>query len=71
MTSPWVASSKLSSEVCEAITQSLLMLENPNVIGELGCSGFAEATPIEYELVRDSMKNAEQFDPRQEDLEED
>ncbi len=71
VTNPWVASSTLSSEVREAITQSLLMLENPNAIGELGCSGFAEATPAEYKLVRDSMKSTEQFDPPQDEPAED
>lgn len=71
VTNPWVASSTLPTEVQEAITQSLLMLENQSVIGELGCSGFAEATPKEYDLVRESMKNAEKFDPKEKDLTKD
>jgi len=67
VTKPWVASSTLPVEVREAITQSLLMLENQNIIGELGCSGFTEATPKEYDLVRESMKKAEEFDPPEEE----
>ena len=64
MTKPWVASSKLSNEVCNAITSSLLYLDDTDVIGELGCSGFAEATPEEYDLVREGMKQAEEFSPK-------
>jgi phosphonate transport system substrate-binding protein len=66
VTKPWVASSDLPKEVCEAITASLLILESQKVIGELGCSGFAEATPKEYDLVRAGMQKAEAFSPKTE-----
>jgi phosphonate transport system substrate-binding protein len=61
VTKPWVANSVLSKEIRDAITQSLLMLENPEVISELGCSGFAEANRKEYDLVREGMKHAAGF----------
>ena len=61
VTKPWVASSKLPKEVCNAITQSLLMLEDPEVISELGCSGFAESNSEEYDLIREGMKHATGF----------
>jgi phosphonate transport system substrate-binding protein len=72
VTKPWVASSKLSKEICDAITSSLLILENQEVIGELGCSGFTIATPKEYDLVREGMKKAYAFEPEiEEDNKED
>ncbi len=61
VTKPWVASSDLSKEIRDAITQSLLMLEDPEVISELGCSGFAESNRKEYDLVREGMKHAAGF----------
>jgi phosphonate transport system substrate-binding protein len=61
VTKPWVASSELSEEIRDAITQSLLMLEDPEVISELGCSGFAESNREEYDLVREGMKHAAGF----------
>ena len=63
VTKPWIASSELSVEICSAITSALLIIEDQKVIGELGCSGFAEAKPEEYDLVRESMKNALSFQP--------
>lgn len=71
VTKPWVGSSKLSKKICDAITVSLLILEDQEVIGELGCSGFAEATPEEYNLVRAGMKKAEAFNPKTIEEEED
>ena len=71
VTKPWVARSDLPKEVCNAITASLLLLQEEKVIGELGCSGFSEATAEEYNLVREGMKNSESFDPTEEEEEED
>ncbi len=67
VTKPWVASSHLSKKICQAITASLLVLEDQDVIGELGGSGFTVATPQEYDLVRVGMKKAKAFDPKSED----
>ena len=67
VTKPWVASSTLSEEICLAITASLIEIEDIDILGELGCSGFTEATTQEYDLVRVAMKNAEKFSPSQED----
>ena len=71
VTKPWIGSSKLSKKICDAITASLLILEDQEVIGELGCSGFATATPEEYDLVRTSMKKAEAFYPESKEEDED
>ena len=72
VTKPWVARSGLSIEIRNAITASLLELEDPKIIDELGCSGFARASSKEYELIRNAMKNAETFFPKkkQEEQEE-
>ncbi len=64
VTKPWVASSTLSKEIREAITASLLILEDKEIIGELGCSGFAMTTPEEYDLVRLGMEKAKSFVPK-------
>ena len=69
VTKPWVASSHLPKHIRQAITDSLLMLEDPEVIGELGCSGFADSNAHDYDLVRVGMKNAEAFDPPEEEEE--
>ena len=69
ITKPWVASSDLSKEICDAITESLLELEKPEVIGELGCSGFTASTPQDYDIVRAGMKNAAGFEPPEDDSE--
>jgi phosphonate transport system substrate-binding protein len=64
VTKPWVARSGLPMEIRNAITESLLILEDPKIIDELGCSGFVRASSKEYELVRKAMKNAEEFVPK-------
>ena len=71
VTKPWIASSHLPKEICDAITASLLSLEDEEVIGELGCSGFSEATSKEYDLVREGMKKSEAFNPEVKDDKED
>jgi phosphonate transport system substrate-binding protein len=68
-TKPWLARELLPKEVCDAITASLLELEDSTIIGELGCSGFTNATPADYELVREGMKNAETFVPKSKETE--
>jgi phosphonate transport system substrate-binding protein len=67
VTKPWVARSGLSQEIKNAITASLLELEDPKTIGELGCSGFSKATKDDYSLVRAAMKNSESFEPKEEE----
>ena len=67
ITKPWIASSHLPKEICNAISASLLSLEDEEVIGELGCSGFSEATSEEYALVREGMKKSEAFNPEVKD----
>jgi phosphonate transport system substrate-binding protein len=71
VTKPWVARGELPEDIRSAITASLLQLENSEIIGELGCSGFIEASPKDYENVRQSMKNAKLFYPKKpEELQE-
>lgn len=69
VTKPWVARSQLPKNIRVAITDSLLMLEDPEVIGELGCSGFADANPQDYDLVRTGMKKSQAFDPPEDEEE--
>ena len=67
VTKPWIASSDLPKEICDAITASLMSLESQEVVGELGCSGFSETTSAEYDLVREGMKKSEAFNPHEEE----
>ncbi|HIB00537.1 MAG TPA: hypothetical protein EYO31_01260 [Phycisphaerales bacterium] len=71
VTKPWVARGELPEDIRSAITASLLQLDNPEIIGELGCSGFTEASPKDYEIIRQGMKNATLFYPKKpEELQE-
>ena len=70
VTKPWVARAGLPQNIRDAITDSLLELEDSKIIGELGCSGFTKATSKEYEMIRKAMKNAEAFTPKEEEEEE-
>ena len=63
VTKPWVARGGLPKRIRSAITASLIQLANSEIIGELGCSGFTEASPKDYEIVRQGMKNALLFYP--------
>ena len=66
VTNPWIARADLPQKIRDAISASLLELEDSKIIGELGCSGFTKATPKDYNLVREAMKNAEAFTPEEE-----
>ncbi len=68
-TKPWVARESLPKKIRDAITASLLELENDKIIGELGCSGFTNSTPSDYNLVREGMKNSKAFDPKTKEAE--
>lgn len=65
VTKPWIARAELSKEIRNAITAALLVLTEPNELAELGCSGLTQAKPKDYDSIRDSMKNAELFDPEE------
>ena len=70
VTKPWVAREGLPKEICEAITASLFTLEEKeDVLKELGCSGFANASIEEYLLVHESMQNAKRFIPEEDEKE--
>ena len=70
VTKPWVARAGLPQNIRDAITASLLELEDSKIIDELGCSGFTKATPKDYDLVRKAMKNSESFAPEEEPSDE-
>lgn len=71
VTKPWVAREGLPKKICDAITASLFTLEEKeDVLMELGCSGFAEASFDDYELVQDGMKTAIEFDSDEEPSED-
>jgi phosphonate transport system substrate-binding protein len=62
VTSPWVARAGLDPVVAAALRDSLLSLKDPAVLKELKVSGFAPTSDDEYQLVRDGMKRADEFE---------
>lgn len=64
VTKPWVARADLPQPIQVAITKALLSLYKPEVLGELGCTGFVEAISEDYDTVRKSMKKAAAFVPK-------
>ncbi|HJN71633.1 MAG TPA: PhnD/SsuA/transferrin family substrate-binding protein [Phycisphaerales bacterium] len=66
VTKPWVAREGLEQPIQEAITKALRSLHKPEVLGELGCSGFVDATPEDYDTIREGMKKSETFIPKKE-----
>lgn len=67
VTKPWVSRSELPKEIRDAITASLLILDKQEVVGELGCSGFTEATKKDYDSIREGMKQSELFEEEDEE----
>lgn len=61
VTKPWVARQGLDAKTCAALSESLYALKNPSVLKELKVSGFVPTTDTEYQLVRDGMKQADEF----------
>jgi len=69
VTKPWVSRSELPKEIRDAITASLLLLDKQEVIGELGCSGFTQATKKDYDRVREGMTQSELFEEKEPEVE--
>lgn len=61
VTKPWVAREGLDAGVLAALHDSLLSLKDPAALKPLKVSGFADATDAEYDVVRQSMRAADQF----------
>jgi len=64
VTKPWVARAGLHQPIQKAITKALLSLYKPEVLGELGCTGFVGAISEDYDTVRKGMKKSEAFVPK-------
>jgi len=64
VTKPWIARAGLEPAVVAALRESLLALKDPAVLKELKISGFAPTSDDEYALVREGMKQADEFEHR-------
>lgn len=64
VTKPWVARSKLDPAVASAIQQNLLKLKDKKILDPIGekITGFGPTKDGDYEMVRDGMANALQFE---------
>ncbi len=62
VTQPWIARGHLDQEVFDAIQHSLLSLEDPEALEELGVTGFFPTSDSEYEFIRQGMLSAVAFE---------
>jgi phosphonate transport system substrate-binding protein len=62
VTSPWVAKSGLDPALCRALRDGLCSIKDPVALKELKISGFTPTSDDEYQLVRDGMKQADEFE---------
>ncbi|MDP6541870.1 MAG: PhnD/SsuA/transferrin family substrate-binding protein [Phycisphaerales bacterium] len=67
VTKPWLARPGLPEPVQKAITNSLLAIEDAEVLKEIGCSGFTTAKPKDYDTVREGMARAASFNPKKDE----
>ncbi len=61
VTKPWIASSKLNSEIFTALREVLLSIEDPAVLKALKKQGFLPAQDSDYASIRDSMLSNSEF----------
>ncbi len=64
MTKPWVARSGLSKQLVAALQSSLFELQDRDVLKTIKRSGFLPATDSDYDMIREAMSMARQFDVR-------
>lgn len=62
VTSPWIARAGLDAEAFDALRQCLLAFSDPSSLKELKISGFFPTSDEEYQLVREGMKLADEFE---------
>ncbi|MBC8522380.1 PhnD/SsuA/transferrin family substrate-binding protein [PVC group bacterium] len=67
VTKPWLARAGLPEPVQKAIKNSLLAIEDTEVLKEIGCSGFTTAKPKDYDIVREGMARAASFNPKKDE----
>ncbi len=61
ITKPWIASSKLNSEMLTALQEVLLSIKDATVLKTLKKQGFLPAQDSDYATIRDSMQSNHEF----------
>lgn len=64
VTQPWVARPGLQPEIRAALRSSMLLVKDPAILKPLGVSGFMPTGNEEYDIVRDGMKQAAEFEAK-------
>jgi phosphonate transport system substrate-binding protein len=62
VTKPWVARKGLEKSTLDAIRSCLCAIQDPAALKELKVTGFVPTSDEEYQLVRDGMRLAEEFE---------
>jgi len=62
VTKPWIAREGLPADVCEALRESLLSIRDREILKELKISGFVATSDADFELVREGMTLASEFE---------
>lgn len=63
VTKPWIASAGLDPQVRAVLAASLLECEDEEVLGGFGVTAFVPARDEAYDMVREGMKRANDFEP--------
>lgn len=63
VTKPWIAREGLDPAVGEALKETLLSLIDKDILSEAKISQFVEASDLDYQIVRDGMRIAQEFSP--------
>lgn len=63
VTKPWIAREGLDSTVCKAIKETLLSLTDEVTLSEAGISQFVDANDLDFQIIRDGMRIAQDFFP--------
>lgn len=62
VTKPWVARAGLDERLFQAVREALLELRDPEVLESISRSGFLAADDSDYDLIREGMIQAREFD---------
>ncbi|MCP3670458.1 MAG: PhnD/SsuA/transferrin family substrate-binding protein [Gammaproteobacteria bacterium] len=61
VTKPWIASSKVTEIITDALSEALLELKDPTALKALKKAGFLPAKDSDYATIRESMQNNHKF----------
>ena len=66
VTKPWIAREGLDIALSKALKETLLCLTDQEILSEAKISKFVKTDDLDYRLIRDGMKIAQEFSPSEE-----